>query len=120
MDELKRCPFCEYEAVLETMQVRKGWEADIHCNGCLASIHTITHDTEQEAIDAAKRDWNNRSDGWISDRNPVESDADENGNVPVILPNGMMLFYKWSYVRVECGDSWIPYQKPLPEPPKGE
>lgn len=64
------------------MQVSKGWEADAHCNGCLASIHTITYDTEQEAIDAAISYWNRRSDtesmklGWvpISDHPPSENE----------------------------------------------
>jgi Lar family restriction alleviation protein len=65
MSELKKCPFCGYEAVLETMTVRKGWEADAHCNGCLASFHTITYDTEEEAIAAAMAGWNQRVGGWI-------------------------------------------------------
>lgn len=59
---LKPCPFCGGEAVLETIRVRKGDEAVVHCNGgCLASIHTITYDTEQEAIDAATEAWNRRA-----------------------------------------------------------
>lgn len=42
------------------MKVRKGWEADAHCNGCLASIHTITYDTEEQAVNAAAQAWNCR------------------------------------------------------------
>jgi len=90
-DNLKDCPFCGYDTVLETMQVRKGWEADAHCNGCLASIHTITYDTEQEAIDAATSDWNRRSNtqlvesGWI----PInDHPPNENEDVLVKCKNG--------------------------------
>lgn len=59
--EPQKCPFCGYNAVLETMTVRNGWEANIHCNACLAEIHTITYDTEQDAIDAAISAWNTRA-----------------------------------------------------------
>ncbi|MGE4484580.1 MAG: Lar family restriction alleviation protein [Oscillospiraceae bacterium] len=58
--EIKCCPCCGYEAVIETMKVRKGWEAVIHCNSCLLSLLTITYDTEQEAEDSAIHDWNLR------------------------------------------------------------
>lgn len=57
---MKLCPFCGYAAALETMEVRKGWEADIQCLSCPASIHTITYDTEQQAIEAAVTAWNRR------------------------------------------------------------
>lgn len=59
--ELKPCPCCGYEAVMETMTVRKGWEADVHCNGCLLSMHTITYDTEAEAVAHVTADWNRRA-----------------------------------------------------------
>jgi Lar family restriction alleviation protein len=58
--ELKSCPFCGYGAVLEPMKVRKGYEAVVHCNGCLASIHTITYDTEEDAVLNATSAWNRR------------------------------------------------------------
>lgn len=60
MDELERCPFCGCPAVIEPMKVRKGYEADVHCNGCLASIHTTTYDTEEEAVAEGVRAWNKR------------------------------------------------------------
>lgn len=60
--ELKKCPCCGCEAVLETMTVRKGWEADIHCLDCLLSMHTITYDTEEQAINAATTAWNRRAE----------------------------------------------------------
>lgn len=55
------CPFCGGKAVLEVMSVRKGFEVDIHCNGCLASVHTITYDRLTEAIDNAIAAWNTRT-----------------------------------------------------------
>ncbi len=61
MDELKPCPFCgNKDAFVESMQVRKGYEANIQCNGCLASIHIITFDGEEEAIKQVCEDWNRR------------------------------------------------------------
>jgi len=60
MSKIKNCPCCNYSASLETMKVRKGWEADIHCNDCGLSVHTITFGTEQEAIDDAIQKWNRR------------------------------------------------------------
>ena len=54
--ELKRCPFCNGEAVIEPYKVRKGYEANIQCNGgCLALMRTITYDTEEEARELAKK-----------------------------------------------------------------
>lgn len=58
--KLRECPCCSYSAVLETMQVRKGWEANIHCNDCGLTIHTITFDFEEEAIEDAVTKWNTR------------------------------------------------------------
>ena len=54
------CPCCGSSSLIEVFQVRKGWEADIHCNGCLLNYHTITYDTPEEAGDAALKGWNNR------------------------------------------------------------
>ena len=61
MNELKPCPCCGYEAIMYTEQVRKGWEAEINCNGCLLSYHTITYDFEQEAENAGIEAWNLRT-----------------------------------------------------------
>ena len=53
--ELKLCPFCNGEAVLEHFKSRKGYEATIQCNGeCVLYMSTITHDTEEEAIESIK------------------------------------------------------------------
>ena len=50
--ELKPCPFCGGEAVLEAFNTRKGYEATIQCNGrCILYMSTITYDTEEEAVD---------------------------------------------------------------------
>jgi Lar family restriction alleviation protein len=59
--KLLPCPFCGYDVVLEGMKVRKGYEVVVHCNGCLASIHTITYDTEEEAEQNAIQAWNRRA-----------------------------------------------------------
>ena len=61
--ELKPCPFCGGEAVLEPYKARKGYEANIQCNGgCLALMRTITYDTEEEAIENVVKAWNRRAD----------------------------------------------------------
>ena len=61
--ELKPCPFCGGEAVLESYKSRKGYEANIQCNGgCLSLMRTITYDTEGEAIEAVVNAWNRRVD----------------------------------------------------------
>ena len=61
MAELKPCPFCGGEALIESFVVRKGFEACVVCCDCLVSMPTITFDTEEEAIDRATRDWNRRT-----------------------------------------------------------
>ena len=62
MAELKPCPFCGGEAVLEENKVRKGYEAAVSCNGrCLAHMFSITYDTEQEAVRAVAAAWNRRA-----------------------------------------------------------
>lgn len=58
--KLKPCPFCGGEAVLESYNARKGFEACIQCNGCTAYVPTITYDTEEEAIEKAIKAWNRR------------------------------------------------------------
>lgn len=77
-EQLKVCPYCGYIAALETMTVRKGWEADIHCGDCLASIHTITYDTEQEAIDAVVSAWNRRTEPDRENPQPLSLDRFKN------------------------------------------
>lgn len=61
MTELKPCPFCGYSAVIEPYKVRKGYEATVHCNACLAYMMTITYDTEEEAIEAVTEAWDRRA-----------------------------------------------------------
>ena len=61
MAELKPCPFCGSEALLDEFTVRKGFEACIVCTGCLADMPTITYDTEEEARNAAIEAWNRRA-----------------------------------------------------------
>ena len=61
-NELKPCPFCGGEAVLESCKVRKGYESFIQCNGgCLALMRTITYDTEEEAIENVIKAWEKRT-----------------------------------------------------------
>lgn len=62
MDKLKPCPYCGYDAFIETMKVRKGYEAVIHCNGCLANIPTITFNTKNEAVKEVIEAWNKRTE----------------------------------------------------------
>ncbi|MFC8686344.1 Lar family restriction alleviation protein [Brevibacillus porteri] len=61
MYKLLPCPFCGQSPKLETMTVRKGYEASIHCT-CSASIHTITCDTVSEATSSAVSTWNRRTE----------------------------------------------------------
>ena len=60
-DELKPCPFCDWSASIETFKVRKGYEANVQCDCCLASMATITYDTEEEARQNAIKAWNRRT-----------------------------------------------------------
>lgn len=57
-EKLKPCPHCGGEGMLESFRVRKGYEATIHCNNCLAIMPTITYDTEKESIEACIEAWN--------------------------------------------------------------
>lgn len=60
-EQLKKCPFCGGEAVLEPYKTRKGYEASIQCNGgCLLYMTTITYDTQEEAIETVVNHWNTR------------------------------------------------------------
>lgn len=59
-NELIPCPFCNWSASVVTFKVRKGYEANVHCNYCLASMATITYDTEEEARQNAIKAWNRR------------------------------------------------------------
>nr|DAV54163.1 MAG TPA: restriction alleviation protein [Caudoviricetes sp.] len=61
MDELKPCPFCGGEALLEPYRARKGYEASIQCNQCLCSMSTITYDEEETAIEDIVKAWNRRA-----------------------------------------------------------
>ena len=59
---LKPCPFCGGKAVLEPYKSRKGYEANIQCNGhCILYMSTITYDTEEEAVEAVTTAWNRRA-----------------------------------------------------------
>lgn len=58
--ELKPCPFCGNEAILESFDTRKGYEATICCNSCFAAMHSITYDLKQEAIKRVTNAWNQR------------------------------------------------------------
>lgn len=62
--ELKPCPFCGSKNVsLEPYKARKGYEANIQCNGhCILYMSTITYDTEEEAVEAVVNAWNRRAD----------------------------------------------------------
>ena len=57
---VKNCPCCGNTAFIESYEVRKGYEADIHCSGCMLNYHTITFDTENDAIEDALNGWNKR------------------------------------------------------------
>lgn len=59
--KLKPCPFCGFTASIETFKVRKGYEANVHCNKCLANIPTITLDSEEESYYQAVTCWNTRT-----------------------------------------------------------
>ena len=64
--ELRECPFCGGEAVLESYKARKGYEAYVQCNGgCIVHMMTITYDTEEEAIEAVTKAWNRRTNDEI-------------------------------------------------------
>jgi hypothetical protein len=123
-EELKRCAHCGCHAVMETMQVRKGWEADAHCNGCLVSLHTITYDTEEEAIAAAIKGWNNRADNWIKITDDPASLPKHGEKVNIFLRDRNIqtaMFYK-GRTFVECkkinlygcadqqGNNLVPYR----------
>lgn len=59
---LRECPFCGGHAVLEEYTVRKGFEAQVVCNGWCPDSHvrTITYETQAEANAVATTRWNTR------------------------------------------------------------
>lgn len=59
-NELIPCPFCNGSASIEVFKVRKGYEANVQCDYCLASMPTITYGTEEEALQNAIKAWNRR------------------------------------------------------------
>lgn len=58
--KLEPCPFCGSTAVIESFAVRKGYEANVQCTGCLAVMPTVAYDLEETAFLEAKRTWNMR------------------------------------------------------------
>lgn len=64
LENLLTCPFCGSAAVLEAFPARKGFEASIHCNNCLAKMCSITYDTLSEAIESVTKSWNNRANAY--------------------------------------------------------
>lgn len=61
-DILRPCPFCGHKAVIEPFKSRKGYEANALCTCCMANMHTITFDTEEEAEKEVIKAWNRRPD----------------------------------------------------------
>ena len=61
MKELKPCPFCGGEPLLEPYEVRKGYEASIQCNSCLGRMITITYDDKKTAVKKVIEAWNRRA-----------------------------------------------------------
>ena len=61
MKELKPCPFCGGEALLEPYEARKGYEASIQCNSCLGRMISITYDDEKTAVKKVIEAWNRRA-----------------------------------------------------------
>lgn len=60
MSELKPCPFCGGEAELNIQEIEPHWmSASIICTKCYIQMVRAA-DTEEEAIDGIKRDWNTR------------------------------------------------------------
>lgn len=58
--QVKNCPCCGSSAGIEVYEVRKGWEANIQCNGCLLSYSSITYDTPEKAAEETLNGWNRR------------------------------------------------------------
>lgn len=72
MDELLKCPFCGGEVVAgpEEMSPFENYSYKVFSVRCSVCHVGFSKDTEQEAITA----WNNRADGWTSDRLPKEGE----------------------------------------------
>lgn len=88
-EKLLPCPCCASSAHLETMEVRKGYEADIHCNGCQLSYHTTTFLTEEDAIKDVVTHWNQRKspkNDWI----PYYGQILEEGEYVVTLDDSVV------------------------------
>lgn len=45
---------------MESWIARKGFEANVHCNSCSATVYTITYDFEEQAEKNAIEQWNRR------------------------------------------------------------
>jgi hypothetical protein len=82
----------------------------------MVSLHTITYDTEEEAIAAATKGWNNRADNWIkaTDKRPILEDGDNVGDV---------LWWDDVAGYSESNSWWVEresytYWQPLPSSPK--
>ena len=67
MNELKPCPFCGGEALVEEFPARKGFEASISCCNCPTSMVSITYDTQEEATKSIAEAWNRRADDGKAD-----------------------------------------------------
>ncbi len=62
MKELKPCPFCGAKnPIVNSFEVRKGYEANVQCENCLVYMPSITYDSRQEAENEAIREWNRRA-----------------------------------------------------------
>lgn len=91
--KLLRCPCCSEESFLETMKVRKGWEADITCSCCGLNLHTITYYTEDEAKECAITHWNTRKPM----QNIVERLEDTDGVIAIDLKNCSIGFHEHDF-----------------------
>ena len=119
MSELKPCPFCGHSAYLESSTVRKGYEAVVHCSGCLAFVDTITYNTEEMAISVAASAWNRRTNGWIpvSERLP---DYGESVLVAVIQVDGSRTADLDAMDEVNAFAGSYSHWMPLPAAPETE
>lgn len=65
--KLKPCPFCGGEALLNSYESRKGYDAYVECCGCLIQMITVTFDTKEEAEAKAISAWNRRANDEKAD-----------------------------------------------------
>ena len=61
MTELKPCPFCGGEVIMNSYPERKGYGAVVECVCCLLQMQTINYDTEEEAKRKVSEAWNRRA-----------------------------------------------------------